>query len=102
MEGAIVSLVSVGQYTGLRRFFGNPMVPSGPALSRIGIPRSSYTRGIGSAGRGATGPVQPSRGNHHCEPSGRNPSHHFRRRTTTWFAYRSPLSVEPLFAMPND
>jgi hypothetical protein len=26
MEGAMVSLVSVGQYTGLRRFFGNPMV----------------------------------------------------------------------------
>ena len=25
MEGAMVSLVSVGQYTGLRRFFGNPM-----------------------------------------------------------------------------
>src|SRR2546422_4936610 len=62
MEGAMVSLVSVGQYTGLRRFFGNPMVPSGPALSRIGIPRSSCTRGIGSAGRGATGPVQPIEG----------------------------------------
>src|SRR3989442_5134611 len=26
MEGAMVSLVSVGQYTGLRRFFGNPPV----------------------------------------------------------------------------
>ena len=37
MEGAMVSLVSVGQYTGLRRFFGNPMVGIGAVASVVSL-----------------------------------------------------------------
>ena len=36
MEGAMVSLVSVGQYTGLRRFFGNPLVGIIGAVASVG------------------------------------------------------------------
>ncbi len=36
MEGAMVSLVSVGQDTGLRRFFGNPLVGIIGAVASVG------------------------------------------------------------------
>src|SRR2546427_7264357 len=102
MEGAVVSLVSVGQYGGLRRFFANPPVGIIGAVASVVsliLARVFYLQGqrypeleylahpapVVLAPPGGALQVQfnPSRGNHHCETSGRNPSHHFRRRTTT-------------------
>ena len=48
MEGAMVSLVSVGQDTGLRRFFGNPLVGIIGAVASVGsliLARVFYLQG---------------------------------------------------------